>query len=356
MDAIEFLIHILLFYSALQGMAIGIFMFFRARGNRLANVSLGFLLFTFGLSALDVWLLRIHWFENVLHLYHYPLWYTLSFGPLFFYHVKFSLFPIYRFRPSDFKHLVLPVIQFVFVFSIALQAPEHQYQIWQEFIRPYYGPMEYALFLVFFFIYISLAYRYVRYQNARLRHQGKDWEIKKAFLLRKTIKRLTILGTLYSLFAIWDFVAFRFWDKNLYEVPGFSFFGDIAFSGMLLWLGYAVFREDFHLWLHTRKLPPPSDAQALVQQLKSSLLSTAALNNPELGFLHLAKTADCPGQVIRTSVHQYEQKSVLHWIQYLRISRIKDKITSTSDLHEIAILTGFSSKEQMLRALKRELD
>ena len=354
MGIIQFLVLSLLLFSAVQGLMIGLFMFVRNRGNRLANVALGFLLFTFGLSALDVWLLRVQWFENALHVYHLPFWFTLSFGPLFFYHVKFSLFPIYQFRPTDFKHLILPVMQFVLVFSIGLQAPENQYQISQDFIRPYYGPIEYALFLVFLFVHLSLAYRYVRYQNARLRHKGQEWEKKKAFLLRKTVKRLSLLGGVYSFFALVDFIAYRFFNINLYDAPGFSFFGDIAFAGMLLWLGYTVFREDIQLFLETRQLKPQSDLSALVEGLETTLQQGQLLSNPELGTLHLAKAAACAGKYIRESVWQHRNYRVSTWIQEHRVKMAQQMLRINADMHHIAIAAGFNSTHQLIKVLQQK--
>ncbi len=236
MEILHYLIISLLVLSSLSGLMMSIVLFVYPKGVRMANVSYALLLLTFSLGCADVFLLRTQILGYYIHVYHLPLWFTLSFGPLLFYAVKFSLFPNYQFRGTDAKHLIMPILQTFSVLYFVLQPKNIRMEVWESFIRPIYGPLEYSFFLVSLFIYTVLSYRYIRYKIALSKRRGEQTNVENAQALRVSIKYFSIFATLYSFFAVTDFIAYRFFFINLYEVPGFTFFGDIMFSAMLLWL------------------------------------------------------------------------------------------------------------------------
>ncbi len=240
MEIAHYIVASLLAISSIAGLLGSFVSFFKQHDNWKATLTYCFLLLTFALGCADVFLLRTNIVGRFIHVYHLPLWYTLSFGPLLFYYVKFSLFPNYIFRGSDFKHLILPSLQVFSVLYFTFQVTLTDDVLWDNFIRPIYGPIEYSLFLIFLFIYTSLSYRYIRYKIALLRRRGTKEEINLANQLRRTVKYFAVLATIYSFFALTDFIAYQFFFINLYEVKGFSFFGDLAFSGMLFWLVWRI--------------------------------------------------------------------------------------------------------------------
>lgn len=242
MEIIHNIVASLLALSSIAGF-IGCFVLLvRHHKNWKADLTYAFLLLTFALGCADVFLLRTNIVGRFIHVYHLPLWYTLSFGPLLFYYVKFSLFPSYEFRGSDLKHLILPTLQVFSVLYFTFQTRVTDDELWDAFIRPVYGPIEYGLFLIFLFIYTSLSYRYIRYKIALLRKRGTPEELALASHLRRTVKYFVVLATAYSFFAIYDFIAYQFFNINLYEVEGFSFFGDISFAAILLWFVWRIQR------------------------------------------------------------------------------------------------------------------
>lgn len=236
MEIAHYLIICILLISSLSGLMMSIILFAYPKGVRMANVSYALLLLTFGLGCANVFFLRTQLLGHYIHVYHLPLWFTLSFGPLLFYAVKFSLFPSYQFRGTDAKHLILPILQTFSVLYFVLQPKNIRMEVWDAFIRPIYGPLEYSIFLVSLFIYTVLSYRYIRYKIALSRRKGEQTAVENAQALRVSIKYFSVFATLYSFFAVIDFVAYRFFFVNLYDVPGFTFFGDTMFSAMLLWL------------------------------------------------------------------------------------------------------------------------
>ena len=63
------------------------------------------------------------------------------------------------------------------VVTISIQPIVSQYFTWKNFIRPYYGPIEYGVFLSTSFLYAIFSYRYIRYRLAQLHKKGTTWEI-----------------------------------------------------------------------------------------------------------------------------------------------------------------------------------
>ena len=251
MPLIKYFVLLVLIASILQASVLGVGFLVRKSTNRKASVFFGLLLLAFALSSIDILLLRSNTFApQFSHLYHLPLWMSLFFGPLLFYHVKFMLFPTYQLRLSDSKHFALGGIQIGFLTYMSLQPLVRQNEIWTDFIRPYYGPLEYAAFLLTLLMYLSISYRYIRYKLAILKNKNAEAAIEDATMLRWMVKVFTVLMSIYSFFAITDFIAFNFYNINLFEVESFAYAGDLVFAGMLLWLGYHGLKQlspRFHL-------------------------------------------------------------------------------------------------------------
>ncbi|MEM9992384.1 MAG: hypothetical protein AAF738_11515, partial [Bacteroidota bacterium] len=150
----------------------------------------------------------------------------------------------------DSKHFVLGGIQWSFLMYMWIQPLSIQNQIWHNFIRPYYGPMEYGTFLLTLFLYLIITYRYIRYKDALLRRRGDVAGVEVTNMLRWMVKVFVVLMSIYSFFALTDFVAFNFYNINLFDVATFAYAGDLFFAGMLLWLSYHGLKQlspCFHL-------------------------------------------------------------------------------------------------------------
>ncbi len=257
MPFIKYTVLLVLIASIVQAGSLGIVFIIRKKPNRLANLFFGLLLLAFTSSSIAILLLRSHsLMPDFQHLYHLPLWLTLFFGPFLFYHVKFSLFPNYKLRATDAKHFILGLIQVSFLIYMSMQPLVRQNEIYQSIVMPYYGPMEYTAFLLTLFIYLSISYRYIRYKLAILRKRQPEKDIEEATMLRWMVKVFVVLMSIYSFFAITDFIAFNFYTINLYELDSFAYAGDFVFAVMSLWLGYHGLKQlspRFHLGTHAKK-------------------------------------------------------------------------------------------------------
>lgn len=109
-----YLLIILLGIAVGQCLSIGVLFFLKRSGSRQANAFYGLLLITFALTLLHNILDFSGVYERFPRVKFLPLYYTLAFPTLLFYHVKLSLYPAYELRVTDIKHFILPVLQFLF--------------------------------------------------------------------------------------------------------------------------------------------------------------------------------------------------------------------------------------------------
>ncbi|MEM1325652.1 MAG: hypothetical protein AAGI23_06855 [Bacteroidota bacterium] len=342
MELLRYIVLSGILLSVLCGLAACIHQFIRQSGTLKANNSLAFLLLTFSLSVFNVLLLRTRFFGTYEHLYQMPLWFTLSFGPLFFYYVKYKLFPAYRFRPSDLKHLILPFVQVVMVITISVQPTDSQYFTWKNFIRPYYGPTEYGVFLSTSFLYAIFAYRYIRYRLAQLHKKGTVWEIDTAMSLRHLVKRLTILAAIYTFFALTDFTAFHFLNKDLQDVNGYTFFGDLAMSAMLIWLVASIYwKELIYIRLRGKEYITIEN-----RDVEYVIEAEDLFRNAELTPLHMALLLKSSTKAVK------QQIAPQQWRSYLQDKRLKAALKLQErypnlDKATLAARLGFYSKHDL---------
>ena len=202
------------------------------------------LMLVFAAALLKVSLVREGWMLQHPVAYFFPIWYTLSFGVLLFYAVKTRLYPAYRLRGSDIKHFILPALQaFFFIGIYFLVARSVKLNLLQDFIPTYYKPVEGAFFIVLFFSYLALAFRYIKYKQAVLRKRGFEQGAQRLERLRRMVKVLFFLGGINTSYILSDFFAWQFLGLNLYTVKGFASLNDLSFAAMGLWLGWFAWCE-----------------------------------------------------------------------------------------------------------------
>jgi hypothetical protein len=232
----DFLVSTILLIAAASGWGLGWVFLLRSRGNRKANLQFAALLLLFSLSVFSNFLVQAGLLFPYREKYFVPLWYTLSLGPTLFFFVKFTLYPAYQFRWTDGKHFFLPLAQAAFYWWLYFSGKETQAWVWQHFLAPFFKTFEGVLYVFFFFLYLSLAYRYVKYKQAVVRRKGHFWEYSKTVWLQWTIKFLFGLTVVNTSYIAMDFFVYNFLGWNLYSVRGFSWLGDLSFAAMLLWL------------------------------------------------------------------------------------------------------------------------
>lgn len=227
--------------------------FFRRVGKRESNLLFSFFLGVLALSLLHNLLVNIGIFNNQPQFYFIPIWYTLSFGPLLFFFVKSRLFRPFHLQKKDFKHFILPLLQATFYLSVGFRDASFKAQLWGGSYVPLYKPIEGLFYIVGFSFYLYFAYRFIRYKTALAKRQKAfDWEMDKIKRLRQMVKGLIVLFSISGAYIIVDFFIYRFFGLNLYNLRGFTYIGDLSFTGMVLWVSFYALKNTF--WLKNTKV------------------------------------------------------------------------------------------------------
>ncbi len=225
--------------SMAQGLLIGFLFFFKRSSDRRANAFYGLLLLAFGSTLAHNLLTLTGTYERFPDLNFLPVYFTLALPPLLFYHVKFSLYPAYRFRLSDMKHFILPLMQFCFFVVMFFTDTAWKSSLGRRFFNPFFGAVEQALYLGTFFAYLYFAYRYVRQKALHLHNRA---EAKLTAYLRNLLRVFFLLFCVHVVFVVADFVCYEFFAVNLRIAKPYAALGALSFAALLDWLGIYGFQ------------------------------------------------------------------------------------------------------------------
>lgn len=218
---------------ALQSIFTGSLYFFKRSGEKRANALYAFLLFSMG-GTLIHYLLQItgtvQFFPRLAFL---PVYATLSFPPLLFYHIKISLYPAYRFRLTDVKHLLLPGGQLIYFWILFLSPVAFKTSFDRQFYNPFYGAMETALYLGTAFAYMYFGYRYTLQKRRQLRSSR---EIQLVRYLSRFVQVLSVLFAVHTVFVLTDFISFEFLHINLRTIKPYAALGILSFAAVVSWI------------------------------------------------------------------------------------------------------------------------
>ena len=174
--------------------------------------------------------------------YFLPVWFSLAFGPAVFYATKFRLFPAYRLRMTDVKHGLFPLIQVLFFVWFLFVSDRAKADVFQTYVLGRYKFVEALLFLISWFTYLVLAYRYVAYRIAMARRFQKTAELAQYRRWSRMIKFLFAVGVINTTFIAADFTAYNFFNANLYDLVGFRFWSDLSYALLPMVLIYFGWR------------------------------------------------------------------------------------------------------------------
>lgn len=215
---------------------------FRLSNNKRADYFQSVFHFAFALTCLHLIFIVQGIYSNYKSLLFLPVYNTLSLGPFLFYSIKLRLFPSYRFVPSDAKHFILPIGQFLyFSLMFLFTSPEFRYSLGRKFYSPFYGGLEMAIFIITFNIYMAAAYRFIRFRIARDFSKHHDWDWHQTLQLRRMIRVLFILFFFNSVYILTDFIMYELLRLNMHNFRGFTRSGEIVFATMAIWIGWMGF-------------------------------------------------------------------------------------------------------------------
>jgi hypothetical protein len=228
--------------STTQALVIGSLFFLKRSGDKRANAFFGLLLITFGLTLLHNLLTLIGLFERFPTLLFLPIYFTLAFPPLLFYHVKFALYPNYQLRLTDLKHFILPLMQLLFFITLFLCPIEYKSQIGRRFLNPFFGAAEQALYISTFLAYLYFAYKYIRQKK---QESSRKSSLRLVAYLSYLLKCFGILFGIHLVFVIADFIYYEFFGINIRILKPYTALGALSFAALVDWLGIYGFQVLF---------------------------------------------------------------------------------------------------------------
>ena len=337
-----------------QGLAVSLLFFFRVTGNKKSNRFFAYLLLVFSIALTNSLLLHLGIFHNNPSLQYIPLWYTLIFGPFLFYYVKFLLYPNYELRWSDSKHFLLPLVQGIFYWYVWFQSVDYKLWITEFVVFPFYKTLEGVLFVLSFFSYLALSYRYVKYKEATLKKRGFDWERLKIRWLKRVLRVLFLLAGLNTFYIVADFIAYQFFNLDLFGIKAYAYLTDLSFAAMLYWLAYSGLKNEFSNWYGTEELSNKSITDLLEQQMTVEKV----YRDPDLKLDRLAKTLNIEGYLLEKHLQDHLKMDFQEFIDHSRVQEIKGRMrnphyrryTTTS----LGYAAGFTSKKHFEKAFFKD--
>ncbi len=220
----------------------------RREGSRTGNLAFCMLLGAFSLNLVYHLLILLGIFQRYPQLLYLPVYCTLAFGPLLFFYVKLTLFPTYRLRWSDAKHILLPLGQWVYFLALFLLPVEIKSQLKRSLISPFYGGVEMVIYVSTFYAYLYFAWRFIRYRHGQLQHQPYSPAMRQVRLLNQYLWGMLGLFFLNSTYIAADFISYDLLHVNLHALPGFTRLGELSFGALVWWTCFHGWRT----WLIDR--------------------------------------------------------------------------------------------------------
>jgi AraC-like DNA-binding protein len=351
----DFMVAVVLLLTAALGFFVSVAYAFRRLGNQKSNLFFALLLFLFSLAVLNNLFIHLEYYQPHQHYFHLPLWYTLAFGPSLFYFVKFALYPSYKLRWTDGKHFLLPLGQLLFYWILWFSSPSFQQEFWGEFIFPVFKTVEGLLYVISFFSYLAVAYRYIKFKRAILRKtEGFQWERRKVAWLKRSLKVLIVLTIINTFYIIADFIAYNYFALNLYNSGSYSYLGDLSFAAMLIWMVYRGLKNEFGVSYRLKLADQPLPAsQQLVQWIKVEKWYL----DSELKMEQVAKALGLSKEETGELCRAQSGLSFTEWIDQLRVEEVKDRLNNPRyrnfELFSIGYESGFGSRAAFTRAFRQ---
>jgi hypothetical protein len=230
----------ILILGVVQGLGIGGLYFFKRSGERRANFFLGCLIICFSLTLLHNILVITDFFDHNPRFKFLPIYFTLTFPPLLFLHVKLNLYPSYQMRRTDIKHFLLPISQTSYFIFLFFSSVSYKASIDRSFFNPFFGAFEQLLYIVFFFAYLYFSKKYIDRRKAAGKISGGMK--KKIVYLEKLIQVLFILFSIHTLFILVDFLSYEFLGVNLRTLKIYAGLGILSYAALLFWVSVYGFQ------------------------------------------------------------------------------------------------------------------
>lgn len=358
MNALDYVLIILLSLGAVQGIIYGIILCKRVSMHFYANRFLAAILFffsyrlivetlkIFGVGRYDVW-------------YQILLEYNWIYGTLLFFFVKSYIHPNFRLQRKDLIHFLPVIIEVVWSFFIKVQ--NFYWDGTRESLSwlGYYGYIVWMLYPTMYIISGALIIYYTTKAQSLLKelHLNDGFQLIPHRLdwIKRVVLVLKIFSILYVVGILVDYFFFNF--------AGNLFYGHPVFIGMAIityWLGIEGFsrRKDEALKMVTEiPIKERTQLEKLATRLMDIMHTEALYKDPGLTLTALSRKLDTKPYLLTKSLNLILKKKYTDFVNELRIEEVKrllkDPKNEQFTLLALAYDAGFNSKASFNRAVKK---
>lgn len=327
-----------------QGFTTGVVLLFTDQQQG-KNKWLGCLIIAMSLQVIDGFMSSSGIYRDNNWLYFSPLFYTWSYGALWYFYFQNVDNQEFTFNKKYWFHFIPLSIQVIFYLTIAFQSVDTKLWFWVNVHKPYTRYLDYygSILLVFFYLFKS----YDRLQKTEVR-------------LRRFIHALVV----FYLVALIDPLV-----NEAYLPPRSPKFYLVQYVLPLFtyWLGLMAY------W-HARKQQKMTEQIEKVEKMEKNksqnkeanaeytqkivdVLTTQRLYlNPELGLTDLAQAVDLSPNIVSHCINTGLGLSFNDFVNGYRIEEVKRRLQNNAadrfTLLSIAYESGFNSKSTFNRTFK----
>ena len=330
--------------------AIAVMYVIKRSGNRSSNIFFALLLLAFSATITALIFEHVGLSVRYPRLAYAPIWLTWTIGPAWFYYVKFSLFPAYRFRWTDMKHFAFPIFQ-VLGYSIVFFSGELSLAPDAIFGIPA-TTIDESIFLLSVGGYLFASYRYLRYRAREIGNKPLRWDFWKVKLLRRSQRVIFVLLTFNFAFVAFNFLSEQTLGQSLQHMRSFYASSSLSFGLILLYLLRGVaYRQHFYPQVPPEELAGVSVDTAV--RLQTLIEAQGGFRDPDLHEVRVARAVGLsPKQLQQLSLKQ-AGKPWRDYVRGLRIAEVRKLRRASFTLRRAALEAGFASRRAALGAFGR---
>ncbi len=340
--------------ALLAALALGTAVVYLAKrsGNRSSNRFFALLLASFALSICYLVLEHLSLLQRYPDLRYVPLWFTWTIGPAWFFYVKFTLFPAYRWRWTDAKHFAAPALQALY-YTYAFFSGKEEAVLPRAWFGVEAQTIEEALFLASVFGYLFAAYRYLRFRARQLGGQELRSEFWKVRLLRSSQRVLVVLLVFNFTFVAFNYLSTQAQGYGLLHYRSFYATTSLSFGLILAYLLRGVaYRQHFSAQIPQAVLNDVSPQPA--ERLRALVQTGGGYLDPDLHRVRIARAVDVdPNELDDLSRELQPGAAGLDaYVRGLRLAEVKRLRAMGLGVREAALDAGFAGRTALLRAYR----
>ena len=317
-------------------------------GNRNANRFFAILLLAFAACIGMLILEHLGLLARYPRLRYLPLWLTWSIGPAWFFFVKLSLFPAYRPRSSDLKHMVLPVSQALYYIICFVENTDG---LREDFLFGLAAStFEEGIFLLSTLGYLFGAWRYLRFRSSELGRAPLRWDYWSVRLLRHTQRVLMFLLALNFLFVALNFFVYQTSGHGLLHIRSFYASSSLSFGLILAYMlrGVAYRR-------HFLPVVPAATLEQLAhqpgQRLQLLLDQGQLLRDPDLHKVRVARAIGIAPEMLDELSRQTFNQDWETLVIQGRLTSLWQMRARGRSMRQAALESGFADSMQARKAI-----